>query len=287
MDAADRHTRWDSYQRHSCDATPSANHPDTSDATTGASDTEGPEDRGSPASAVRCQRSRASLCRRLCWSRLLKVDKVIPQEPVSARTVEQTADVPLVQCIDRIVDVPAGKRRLSKYFHRAVHVPVEMLPRTTEIPQEQVHQRTVEAEHQPQLTWTGVRDQWRPRDQPPSRLIRTAPRGSDLFDELKPGCTNSSSTRAVGAAAREQQIQPLKERVRQRTLEQIVNVTGERDKDKSLTVQNVEKQLRSHKPSTSTRSWMCQACANAKNQPPRPPRRQSEFPQIQSEDQCR
>ena len=118
----------------------------------------------------------------------------------------------------------------------------------------------------------------RPRDQPPSgrRLIRTAPRGSELFDELKPDCTNSSSTRADRAGAREQQIQPLQERVRQRTLEQIANVPVETHRQVP-TVQNVEKQLRSHRPSTTTKSWMCQSCANADNQSSRRPRRQSEF----------
>ena len=43
--------------------------------------------------------------------------KVIPQERVSERTVEQTLDVPLAQCIDMIVDVPVVKRRQSQYPH--------------------------------------------------------------------------------------------------------------------------------------------------------------------------
>ena len=52
-------------------------------------------------------------------------------------------------------------------------------------------------------------------------------------DALKPDCTNSNSAHADRAAAREQQIQPLKERVQQWTLEQIVNVPAERHADRS------------------------------------------------------
>ena len=56
------------------------------------------------------------------------------------------------------------------------------------------------------------------------------------FDELKPGCANSNSAHADRAAAREQQVQPLKERVQRRTPEQIVDVpvvtqTGPHDPD--------------------------------------------------------
>ena len=46
-----------------------------------------------------------------------EVIQVIPQEPISERTVEQTLDVPLAQCIDMIVDVPVVKRRQSQYPH--------------------------------------------------------------------------------------------------------------------------------------------------------------------------
>ena len=78
-----------------------------------------------------------------------EVVNVIPREPVSERTVEQTVDVPLVQCIDRIVDVSVVKRRQSQYPPRTVHVHVVMLPQTTEIPQEQVQQRTVRETSRP------------------------------------------------------------------------------------------------------------------------------------------
>ena len=103
-----------------------------------------------------------------------------------------------------------------------------------------------------------------PRDQPPSperRLIRTAPRGSEVFDEMKRDCTNSSSAHADRAPAREQQIQSLKERVQQQT-RVIVNVLVETNRQ-IPTIQNVEKQLRSQRSCTPTRSWMCQSCANA------------------------
>ena len=55
-------------------------------------------------------------------------------------------------------------------------------------------------------------------------------------DELKPDCLNSSSTPADRAAAREQQVQSLKERVQQQSPEQIVDVpvvtqTGPHDPD--------------------------------------------------------
>ena len=66
--------------------------------------------------------------------------------------------VPLVQRIDRIVGVPVVKRRQSQYPHRAVHVPVVLPPQTTEIPQEQVQRRTVELEHQTQLTVVFTKD---------------------------------------------------------------------------------------------------------------------------------
>ena len=74
--------------------------------------------------------------------------------------VQRTVDVPLVQYIDTTVDVPVVKRRQAltiqveqmtpevpqiQRLHRAVHVLVE-------IPQERVQQRTVEFEHQSQLT---------------------------------------------------------------------------------------------------------------------------------------
>ena len=117
----------------------------------------------------------------------------------------------------------------------------------------------------PKTTWS-ARQMKCARDQlpcPRRRLIRTASRGSEHFDELKPDCTNSSSAHANRAAAREQQIQPLRERVQQQTLDQIVKVLVETHRQVP-TIQNVAKQLRSHRPSTSTRSWMCQACAKAK-----------------------
>ena len=87
-----------------------------------------------------------------------EVIQVIPQEPISERLVEQTVDVPLVQCIDMIVDVPVVKRRQSQYSHRAVQVPVVMLPQTTEIPQERVQLRAVELDHQSQLTVVFTQD---------------------------------------------------------------------------------------------------------------------------------
>ena len=117
-----------------------------------------------------------------------------------------------------------------------------------------------------------------PRGQPPSpgrRLIRTAPRGSEQSDELRPDCTNSRSTHADRAAAREPQVQPLKERIQQQTPERIVEVPV--DTDRSPRSRRYRKQLRSQRPSTSTRSWMCQACANAKSQSSRQPGRQSKF----------
>ena len=74
-----------------------------------------------------------------------EVIQVIPQEPGSERSVEQAVDVPAT--IERMTPgVPQTQR-----LRRVVHVAVE-------IPQGQVQQRTVEFEHQPQLTWTGVRD---------------------------------------------------------------------------------------------------------------------------------
>ena len=94
-----------------------------------------------------------------------EVVKVVPRERVSERTVEQI-----------------------------VHMPVE-------IPQVRVQQRTVEFEHKSQLTLNltqkGTRPMKCPRNPPPSprrRLIRTTPRGSEHFDELKP--MNSGSTHA-------------------------------------------------------------------------------------------
>ena len=165
-----------------------------------------------------------------------EVIQVIPQEPISERTVEQTVDVPLAQCVDMIVDVPVVKRRQSQYPQREVHVPVVLLPRTTEILQEQVQQRTVEFEHQAQLTPAFIKKELECETSEVSersaalsrqRLIRTTPRGSEHTDELKPDCTNSSSAHADRAAAREQQIQPLKERVQQQTLKQIMNVPVE------------------------------------------------------------
>ena len=126
-----------------------------------------------------------------------------------------------------------------------------------------------------------------PRDQPLSperRLIRTAPRGSEVFDELKRDCTNSSSAHADRAPAREQQIQSLKERVQQQT-RVIVNVLVETNRQ-IPTIQNVEKQLRTQRSCTPKRSWMCQSCANAKNQSSRPPRRQSEFLRSSHQLQC-
>ena len=138
-----------------------------------------------------------------------------------------------------------------------------------EISQERVPQRTVELEHQPQVTsdWN-TKPVGCPRDQPPPpglRLIRTAPRGSEHSDERRPDCANSSSTHADGAAAREQQIQPLKERVQQHTPEEIVGVPVDTDRSP---------RSRGQMPSISTRSWMCQACANAKSQSSRQPSQQ-------------
>ena len=46
-----------------------------------------------------------------------EVIEVIPQAPISERTVEQTVDVPLAQFIDMIVEVPVVKRRQSQYRH--------------------------------------------------------------------------------------------------------------------------------------------------------------------------
>ena len=207
-----------------------------------------------------------------------EVIQVIPQEPISERTVEQTVDVPLAQCIGMIVDVPVVKRRQRQYPHREVHVPVVMLPQTTEILQAQVQQRTVELGHQSQLTLASIQKELETNEVSERsaalsrhKLIRTTPRGSEHTDELKPDCTNSSSAHADRAAAREQQIQSLKERVQQQSLEQIVNVLVERDRQVP-TVQNVEKHLRSQRPGTPKRSWLCQSCANAKNESSRPPR---------------
>ena len=53
-------------------AAPSTNQPESSDATTGSRNTDGPADSGSPTSAAQSQRSWISLCHRLCWSRLLR-----------------------------------------------------------------------------------------------------------------------------------------------------------------------------------------------------------------------
>ena len=145
-------------------------------------------------------------------------------------------DVPLVQCIDIIVDVPFVKRHYSQYPHREVHVPVVMLPQTTEILQEQVKQRTVELEHQSQLTPAFIQEELacetnevfeRSAALSRQRLVRTTPRASEHADELKPDCTNSGSAHTDRAAARKQKIQLLKERVQQQTLEQIVNVLVE------------------------------------------------------------
>ena len=47
---------------------------------------------------------------------------------------------------------------------------------------------------------------------------------SEYLDKLKPDCMNSSITHADRVAAREQEIQLSKERVRQRTVEQTVDV---------------------------------------------------------------
>ena len=94
-----------------------------------------------------------------------EVIQVIPQERVLERTVEQIKDVPVI-AEQLTPEVPQ-----SQCLRRAVHVPNEVSER------------------------------------PPSpgrRLIRTGPRGSELFDELKPDCTNSSSAHADRPAAREQ-----------------------------------------------------------------------------------
>ena len=70
---------------------------------------------------------------------IVKVAKVIPQERVPERTVEQIVNVPVIT--EQLTpEVPQIKR-----LRRAVHVPVE-------IPQLRVQQRTVEFEHQSQLT---------------------------------------------------------------------------------------------------------------------------------------
>ena len=65
----------------------------------------------------------------------------------------------------------------------------------------------------------------------------------------------------------------------------IVNVLVETNRQ-IPTIQNVEKQLKSQRSCTPTRSWMCQSCANAKNQSSRPPRRQSEFLRSSHQLQC-
>ena len=76
------------------------------------------------------------------------------------------------------------------------------------------------------------------------------------FVELKPDCVNPSSTHADRAAAREQQIQPLKERVQRQTPERIGDVPV--DTDKSARSKRYRRRLRFFKPSTPTRSWMYQ-----------------------------
>ena len=88
-----------------------------------------------------------------------EVIQLIPQEPISERTVEQAVDVPLVRCIDRIVDVPVVKRCQSQYSRRAAHMPVAMLPQTTD------PAGAGPAAHRGALNisdsslWTGVREQ--------------------------------------------------------------------------------------------------------------------------------
>ena len=95
---------------------------------------------------------RCSTPSHIMLEQVAEVIQVIPQESISERTVEQTVDVPLAQRIDMIGDVPVEKQRQSQYPHQEIHVLVVTLPQTTEILQEQVQQRTVELEHQSQLT---------------------------------------------------------------------------------------------------------------------------------------
>ena len=120
------------------------------------------------------------------------VPVVMQRQVLVIQRVQRTVDVPLVQYIDTIVDVPVVKLPRTRHFQtvqktlevpenqcldRVVDVPVVMVQQmATESPQERVQQRTVEFEHQPQLTLA-------------------------FIEKEKPDCRNSGITHAVRAAA--------------------------------------------------------------------------------------
>ena len=140
----------------------------------------------------------------IMMEQVAEVIQAIPQERVLERTVAQIKDLPVVaeQLTPEVLQ--------SQCLRRAVYVPVVMLPQTTEILQEQVQQRTEELEHQSQLSPAFIQKELECETNEVSersaalsqqKLIRTAPRGSEHTDELKPDCTDSSSAHADRAAS--------------------------------------------------------------------------------------
>ena len=73
-------------------AMPSTSHPDSSESTSGASDSERPADRGGPTGAV--SEIVDTAVPQIVKAETVEVVKVIPQERGSERTVEQIAHVP-------------------------------------------------------------------------------------------------------------------------------------------------------------------------------------------------